>query len=137
GFSDHTEGTAVPVAAVARGANAIEKHYTNDRSRHGPDHRFSLSGEELAEMVRQIRDVEAAIGDGVKRVSESELENRAVGRRSIFATAAIRKGEAITADRIRVIRPSAGLHPRELELVLNRKAARDIPEGWPITWDDL
>jgi pseudaminic acid synthase len=137
GFSDHTEGTAVPVAAVARGANAIEKHYTNDRNRPGPDHRFSLAPHELVDMVQQIRAVEAAIGDGIKRTSPAEEENKAVGRRSIFAIKDIRKGEPISAADVRIVRPSAGLHPRYLDIVVGRRAARDIKRGWPITWDDV
>lgn len=137
GFSDHTEGTAVPVAAVARGANAIEKHYTNDRNRKGPDHRFSLTPQELHDMVTQIRAVEAAIGDGIKRTLPAEEENKAVGRRSIFTIKAIKKGETISGSHVRVVRPSSGLHPRLLEVVIGRKAVRDIPAGWPITWDDV
>jgi pseudaminic acid synthase len=137
GFSDHTVGSAVPIAAVALGACMIEKHYTNDSSRAGPDHRFSADKAELERMVRGIRDTEAAIGTGRKRMSPSEAENRLVGRRSIFSIVAIERGQMVTAELLRVVRPGSGLHPRYLEQIIGRPARRRIPAGWPVTWDDV
>ena len=137
GFSDHTEGTAIAVAAVARGACAIEKHFTNDRGRAGPDHRFSITGPELSGLVAQVRAAESAIGRASKQAAPAELENRAVGRRSIFATQDIAAGEIITAAKLRIVRPGAGLHPRFLDHAIGRKATRAIRAGWPLTWDDI
>jgi pseudaminic acid synthase len=137
GFSDHTLGIAVPIAAAALGACMIEKHFTNDVTRSGPDHRFSLPADDLRRMVEGIRQAEAARGDGRKVMAAVEADNRAVARRSLFAAVAIAAGTAITEDMVRVVRPGAGLHPRELPVVVGRVARRDIPAGWPITWDDV
>jgi len=138
GFSDHTLGTAVPVAAVALGASVIEKHFTDDNARPGPDHRFSADPGTLRRLVEDIRAAEAALaGDGLKRADPSEEVNKQVGRRSLFAARRIPEGAPITADAVRVVRPGAGLHPRYLELVVGRAARRDIPAGHPITWEDV
>jgi sialic acid synthase SpsE len=115
----------------------IEKHYTNDCKRTGPDHRFSADGPELRRMVQGIRDVEAAAGSGRKRMTESEAENRLAGRRSIFSRVAIEPGTKITSEMITVGRPGSGLHPRYVETVVGRPARRRIPANWPITWDDV
>lgn len=137
GFSDHTLGTHIAAAAVARGACFIEKHYTSDRNRPGPDHRFSLNGEELVAMVAHIRDVEAAIGSGRKRTAEVEAVNKKVGRRSLLAVRDIAEGETIAPEDVSVLRPGSGLHPRYLEMVVGRFARRRIPAGYPITWEDI
>jgi pseudaminic acid synthase len=137
GFSDHTVGSAVPTAAVAMGACMIEKHYTNDINRKGPDHRFSADGPELKRMVEGIRQVEAAKGTGRKRMAPSEAENRLAGRRSIFTTVALEPGQPITREMLRVVRPGSGLHPRYLDQVVGRPARRKLPAGWPITWEDI
>jgi N-acetylneuraminate synthase len=137
GFSDHTLGIHVPTAAAALGACMIEKHFTNDPHRPGPDHRFSLSPEELRELVRAVREVENALGSGEKATAECEEVSKQVGRRSIFAVVEIPAGAAITRDAVRVVRPAAGLHPRQLDEIIGRKARRKIPAGWPITSDDI
>lgn len=137
GFSDHTVGTAVPTAAVALGAAAIEKHFTDDTSRPGPDHRFSADPETLTRMVRDIRAAEQAIGRPHKGTVPEEEANKRVGRRSIFTRSKIAKGTVVTSDMVRVVRPGSGLHPRFLDVVIGRPARRDIPEGYPITWDDV
>lgn len=137
GFSDHTLGIAVPITAVALGACAIEKHFTNDPQRPGPDHRFSVGPQELKQMVEGIRQAEVAIGSGRKVMSPSEAGNQAIGRRSIFARVDIPTGVTITENMLRVVRPGAGLHPRYLEIIIGRPARRDIPTGWPITWEDI
>jgi N-acetylneuraminate synthase len=137
GFSDHTLGFNVAAAAAALGACFIEKHFTNDPSRKGPDHRFSVLPEELRELVRAVRQAEHAVGSGEKSTSACEAESKRVGRRSIFAVVEIPAGAAISRDMLRVVRPAAGLHPRHLDEIIGRKARRKIPAGWPITWDDV
>ncbi len=129
GYSDHTTGIDVPVAAVALGAVVIEKHFTLDRTLPGPDHRASLEPGELGEMVRSIRRIEEALGDGAIRVGPTERENRAVVRKSIVAAGAIRAGEVFTESNITVERPGTGLSPMEWDKVVGRVAKRDfIPD---------
>ena len=128
GYSDHTQGIAVPVAAAALGAVVIEKHFTLDRSMEGPDHRASLEPEELAEMVRSIRRVERALGTGDKTPSPSEKKNIAVARKSIVAKSAIRAGELFTEENLTVKRPGTGLSPMQWFRVLGTCASRDYRE---------
>ncbi|UCF14548.1 MAG: N-acetylneuraminate synthase family protein [Phycisphaerales bacterium] len=135
GYSDHTFGIAVSLAAVARGARLLEKHFTMDRQLSGPDHPFALEPQELSEMVRSIRCIESALGCSVKGPAESELEFKERGRRSLFAKVSIRSGEIIRRDMIAVLRPAAGLHPRCLEMIVGRATAKDIREHEPLTWD--
>lgn len=111
GYSDHTLGVAVATAAVALGARVIEKHFTLDRTRPGPDHAASLEPDELAAMVRAVRDVEAALGDGVKRPAPAELPNRPIARRSLVAARPVAEGEAWTPDAVTAKRPADGLSP--------------------------
>jgi N,N'-diacetyllegionaminate synthase len=126
GYSDHTLGIEVAIAAVALGASVIEKHFTLDRMMSGPDHKASLEPTELAAMVAAIRHVEQALGDGVKRPSASELPNRAVVRKSLVALRAIRKGEPFSAGNIAAKRPGTGLSPMKFDEVLGRQAPRDF-----------
>lgn len=126
GYSDHTVGIEIPVAAVAMGARVIEKHFTLDKSMKGPDHRASLDPGELREMVRAIRNVEAALGDGVKRVSPSEKPNIEVARKSIVASRPIKRGELLTEDNVTVKRPGSGLSPMEWDSVIGTRAVRDF-----------
>jgi N,N'-diacetyllegionaminate synthase len=126
GYSDHTLGIEVAIAAVALGATIIEKHFTLDRAMPGPDHKASLEPAELAAMVAAIRHVECALGDGVKRPSASELPNRAVARKSLVAACVIHKGEPFTAANIAVKRPGSGLSPMHFDEVLGRGAPRDF-----------
>ena len=126
GYSDHTLGIAVPVAAVALGASVIEKHFTLDRNLPGPDHKASLTPSELAEMVRSIRTVEAALGSPVKAMTGSESANLAVARRSIVAAKPIRKGELLTEENITVKRPGTGLSPMLWDAVINTPAVQDF-----------
>jgi pseudaminic acid synthase len=137
GFSDHTIGSHVACAAVALGACFLEKHYTSDPGRPGPDHRFSIGPEDLRAMVAMIRDVEASIGSGRKKTAIDEEVNKKAGRRSLIAVRAIPEGERIEADAIRILRPGSGLHPRYLDVVLGRTARRSIAAGQPVTWDDV
>lgn len=126
GYSDHTRGIEVPIAAVALGAEVIEKHFTLDRSLPGPDHKASLEPDELKAMVDAIRNIEQAMGDGVKRVSESEKENIAVARKSIVAARKIQKGEMLTEDNITVKRPGTGISPMRWEGIIGTTAIRDF-----------
>lgn len=125
GYSDHTTGIAVPIAAAALGATVIEKHVTVDRSLPGPDHRASLEPAELAAMIGAIRSVEAALGDGVKRPTASELRNRAVARKSLVAARRIRAGETFGPDDLATKRPGTGLSPMLWDEVVGRRATRD------------
>jgi N,N'-diacetyllegionaminate synthase len=126
GYSDHTLGIEVAIAAVALGATVIEKHFTLDRGMPGPDHKASLEPPELAAMVSAIRNIERALGDGVKRPSASEMPNRSAARKSLVAARLIHKGEAFTADNIAVKRPGTGLSPMQYDEVLGRAAPRNF-----------
>ncbi len=128
GYSDHTLGIEVPIAAVAMGATIIEKHFTLDKTMEGPDHKASLEPNELKAMVRGIRNIEKAIGNGDKRVTESESANKAVARKSIVAKRAINKGESFTADNITVKRPGTGISPMNWYEVIGKTAIHDFKE---------
>ncbi|MGH8249559.1 MAG: N-acetylneuraminate synthase [Steroidobacteraceae bacterium] len=125
GYSDHTRGSHVALAAVALGAIAIEKHFTLDRALPGPDHQASLEPSELQAMISQIRDLEQALGDGIKRPADSEIGNRSVVRRSLVAARPISKGEPFTDQNLACKRPGTGLTPFEYWSLLGRKATRD------------
>ena len=125
GYSDHTLGYEVAVAAVALGAAVIEKHLTLDRESAGPDHAASLEPEEFANMVRAIRNIEIALGDGIKRPQSSEFANMAVARKSLVASERIQEGEAFTSMNILAKRPGSGLSPMLWDEVLGQKATRE------------
>lgn len=128
GYSDHTQGIEVPIAAVALGAEVIEKHFTLDRNLPGPDHRASLEPLELKAMVFAIRNIEQAIGEGHKTVSVSENKNKAVARKSIVAATSIRKGETFTEKNLAVKRPGTGINPMCWPEIIGEKAPRDFEE---------
>jgi len=125
GYSDHTQGIEVPVAAVALGAEVIEKHFTLDRNMQGPDHKASLEPQELKAMVKAIRNIEQALGTGVKRVSDSEKSNIAVARKSIVAKTYIKKGETLTDENLTVKRPGTGISPMRWEEVVGTTANKN------------
>lgn len=126
GYSDHTLGIEVPIAAVAIGAKLIEKHFTLDRNLPGPDHRASLEPEELKNMVIAIRNIEKAMsGSGIKEPSPSELKNKTVVRKSIVASRAIKKGERFTTDNLTVKRPGSGISPMLWDNIIGTRAVRD------------
>lgn len=125
GYSDHTQGIEVPIAAVALGAQVIEKHFTLDRNMHGPDHKASLEPAELKAMVSAIRNIEKALGTGDKCVSASEQGNRAIARKSIVAATEIKKGDLLTEQNLTVKRPGTGISPMEWESVVGTVATRD------------
>ena len=128
GYSDHTLGTEIAVAAAALGATVIEKHFTLDRNMEGPDHKASLEPDEFAQMVRMIRNVDAAIGSGVKIAAQSEIKNIAIARKSIVASVPIRKGEELTEENITTKRPGTGISPRRWNEVIGTRAVRDFEE---------
>ena len=128
GYSDHTKGIEVPVAAVALGATVIEKHFTLDRNMEGPDHKASLEPDELTAMVSSIRHIEQALGNGDKTPSPSEKKNIAIARKSIVAKRAIRAGEELTEENITVKRPGNGISPMRWFEVIGTKAVRDFEE---------
>ncbi|MCW5752799.1 MAG: pseudaminic acid synthase [Alphaproteobacteria bacterium] len=136
GLSDHTLGTAVPVAAVALGAVIVEKHFTLKRADGGPDSAFSLEPEELATLVETCRTAWSALGAIDYGLTPSEAGNRQF-RRSLYAVRQIRAGEPITQENVRSIRPGFGLPPKHLPDIIGRRAARDIAYGTPLAWELL
>lgn len=128
GYSDHTPGIEAPIAAAALGAVVIEKHFTLDRNMEGPDHKASLEPGELAAMVKAVRHVEAALGDGKKTVSPSEEKNRDIARKSIVARRAVARGEAFTEENLAVKRPGGGVSPMRWTQILGTRAKRDFKE---------
>ncbi|MGW9684598.1 N-acetylneuraminate synthase [Flagellimonas sp. 2504JD1-5] len=128
GYSDHTLGIEVPIAAVALGATVIEKHFTLDKFMEGPDHKASLEPHELKDMVAAIRNIERAMGDGIKRPTESEKKNKPIVRKSIVASRKINKGEVFTESNITVKRPGTGLSPMKWNEVIGTIAAKDYQE---------
>lgn len=128
GYSDHTPGIEVPIAAVAMGASIIEKHFTLDRSMEGPDHKASLEPDELKRMVKAIRNIEAAMGDGRKVPMDSEKKNIDIARKSIVARRDIRKGESFTEENITTKRPGSGISPMRWPEILGMTAVRDFNE---------
>lgn len=133
GYSDHTPGFAADVAAAALGACLIEKHFTLDKTMEGPDHKASLDPTELTAMIRAVRDTELALGDGIKRVTQSEAKNKPIARKSIVARRPIRKGETLTADNLTTKRPGDGISPMRWHEVLGTMAERDFAEDEAIT----
>ncbi len=126
GYSDHTQGIEIPVAAVALGAKVIEKHFTLDKNLPGPDHQASLEPHELKAMVDAIRNIEQALGDGIKRPTPSELKNKPIARKSLVAVANIRVGESFSADNVAAKRPGTGISPMLWDHVIGKVAKRDF-----------
>ncbi|MCX6654476.1 MAG: N-acetylneuraminate synthase family protein [Candidatus Bathyarchaeota archaeon] len=135
GFSDHTMGVHIPVAAVALGAVAIEKHMTLDRSQPGPDHNFALEPNDLKQMISSIREVELALGSPRKFRTEAENEVYLKGRRSIHAATDIPKGSVITKEMLIVKRPAYGISPEMIDIVIGREARKAIKKDEWVTWD--
>lgn len=125
GYSDHTEGIEVPIAAVAMGATVIEKHFTLDKNMEGPDHRASLEPNELIKMVQAIRNIEKALGNGEKVPSKCELQNKEIVRKSIVAKVSIQEGELFNEDNLTVKRPGSGISPMRWHEVLGRRATKN------------
>jgi len=127
GYSDHTRGIEVPIAAAALGAVMIEKHFTLDRSLPGPDHKASLTPDELKQMVDSIRHIEEALGSDEKKVTDSERKNMPIARKSIVASRPIKAGEIFTEENITVKRPGNGISPMRWDEIIGQKACRDFP----------
>ena len=125
GYSDHTLGIEVDIAAVVMGASCIEKHFTLDKTMEGPDHKASLEPEELKAMVKAIRNIEVALGNSVKKPSKSETPNIKVARKSIVAATSIKKGELLTADNLAIKRPGNGISPMRWDEIVGGVAAKD------------
>ncbi|MBF0351786.1 MAG: N-acetylneuraminate synthase [SAR324 cluster bacterium] len=128
GYSDHTHGIEIPIAAVAMGAQVIEKHFTLDRNMEGPDHKASLEPHELKAMVKAIRNVEQAFGTGIKHPSPSELKNKIIARKSIMAKRVIQAGELFSEDNLTVKRPGNGISPMRWDEIIGKKAIRNFQE---------
>ena len=137
GYSDHTPGIEVPIAAVALGATVIEKHFTLDRSLEGPDHLASLEPAELRQMVQAIRHIERALGNGVKQPTPSEQKNIAVARKSIHVARPLPAGHVLTSDDLVMKRPGSGISPMQLDTVTGRTLARDVDDDHRLQWEDL
>lgn len=137
GYSDHTKGTVVPIAAVAMGAVMIEKHLTLDQALPGPDHTASLEPGEFREMVDSIRAVEASLGSGEKVPRPSELPVRELVRRSVTVKRSLKAGEVIAADDVTLLRPGDGIAPKDLPRVIGMRARSDLPAGRTLLWSDI
>lgn len=133
GYSDHTKGIEVPIAAVAMGAVVIEKHFTLDKNMPGPDHKASLEPDELKQMIQSVRNIEKALGSSEKKPSTSEIKNIDIARKSIVAKKAIKKGEELTEDNLDIKRPGNGISPMYWYDLLGTKAVKDFSEDELIT----
>ena len=137
GYSDHTLGTAVSTAAVALGAQIIEKHFTLDSNLPGPDHRASAEPDELKRLIGQIRDVEQALGSTDKAPTEAEMNVRAVARRSVTAARDLEAGHQLASEDLALMRPGTGIPPKQLADVAGRRLKSGVAAGTPISWADL
>jgi N-acetylneuraminate synthase len=137
GYSDHSLGPEASIAAVALGAVVVERHLTLDRGLPGPDHSASSEPEELRALIATLRQVQGALGDGVKRPAPCELGNREVARRSLVAARDLRAGERLAPGLVAIKRPATGIQPADLEQALGRRLAADVAADTPITWDML
>jgi len=137
GFSDHTLGIIVPIAAVVLGAFVIEKHFTLDKNLPGPDHKASLEPDELKKMINAVRSVEKALGDGIKRPTGKEKEIKKVVRRGIVAKVDILEGTIITEDMLDVKRPGTGIEPKYMDIIVGRKTKEDIKKDELILMDKI
>ncbi len=137
GYSDHTEGIEVPIAAVALGATVIEKHFTIDKNMMGPDHKASLDPTELIDMVRCIRHIDQALGSSMKEPSASEQKNIAIARKSIHLKRAMHQNETITPDDLIMVRPGNGISPMKIQSVIGRTLKLGLSEGHKLSETDL
>ncbi len=137
GYSDHTEGIEVPVAAVALGASVIEKHFTLSKKMKGPDHKASLEPKELKKMVRAIRNIEQALGDGIKKPSAKELQNKKVAQKSIHVAEELSAGTVLNEKHLLTKRPSGGISPMEFDNVIGKRVNKNVEADHQLQWSDL
>ncbi len=137
GYSDHTTGIEVPIAAVALGATVIEKHFTLDKNLPGPDHKASLEPNELTAMVEAIRNTEKALGNGIKKPSQSEIKNMNIVRKSIVAKRDIKIGETLTEENLTTKRPGTGINPMKWKEIIGKKASKDISKDKLLDLSDI
>jgi sialic acid synthase SpsE len=137
GYSDHSRGNIVALGAVALGACVIEKHFTDDNLRNGPDHPHSMNLRQMDSLVHDVKELEKALGSPIKQVEECEKETRIIQRRSLFTVMKWYKGSGITESMVKVLRPATGLEPKYLKQIEGLKAKEDIEECEPITWEKL
>ena len=139
GLSDHTPGLATVLGAVALGASMIEKHFTDDNDRDGPDHRFSMNPASWREMVNRTKELEQALGTGVKRIEENELETVVIQRRAIRAGRDLRSGTTLSREHLTLLRPCPkdGLAPYELDSIIGRRLVCDLKTGEHVTWKSI
>jgi N,N'-diacetyllegionaminate synthase len=137
GYSDHTMGIEVPIAAVALGARVIEKHFTLDRSMKGPDHKASLEPAELRDMVLAIRNIEMALGEKSKKLSQSELNNIVVARKSIHLRTGKKKGEILKEEDLEMLRPGNGISPMEIRTLIGKRVNKNLIVGHKISREDF
>jgi len=128
GYSDHTNGIEIPVAAAAMGASVIEKHFTLDKTMEGPDHKASLEPDELTAMIKAIRNIEKALGDGIKKPSRSEMKNIPIARKSLVAACPIQKGELFTEKNLTAKRPGDGISPMRFDEIIGTVSLKDYQE---------
>ncbi|MEK6531437.1 MAG: N-acetylneuraminate synthase family protein [Deltaproteobacteria bacterium] len=137
GFSDHTPGSSAAIAAVALGASIIEKHLTLNRTLKGPDHPYAMEVEEFKSMVKETRNIEKALGSGIKKPSDKEMDERVGARRSIYASMDIKKGERIEENMLKLVRHAIGLKPEEFPRVVGKRAQRDIQRDTIVQMEDI
>lgn len=139
GLSDHTHGHATILGAIALGARIFEKHFTDDRSMDGPDHKFSMDPTTWKEMVDRANEVYLALGDGVKKIEENEKQTYIVQRRCLWTIKELRQGDVVTIDDIFPLRPQieGGILPMDIDKVIGKKVKRSLPKGYPLKWDNI
>ncbi|WP_186647733.1 N-acetylneuraminate synthase family protein [Fluviispira vulneris] len=137
GYSDHTPGLTVPLGAVALGARVIEKHFTDDKSREGPDHAFAMNLVEFTEMSKQIRNLELALGKPWKKIEECEEETKILQRRGLVTKGKLQKGERITLENSVLLRPQKGILPKDFHKVIGKHINKDMEDSTPICWEDI
>ena len=137
GFSDHSPGIELPIAAVALGACVVEKHFTLDKTLEGPDHKASLNPSEFKAMVDAIRNVEVAMGDGIRKFSENELEIKKVARKSIVINEDIKKGTILKNEMLSIKRPGTGISPKYFDEIIGKTINCDLNSGSVIRWEYL
>jgi N-acetylneuraminate synthase/N,N'-diacetyllegionaminate synthase len=137
GYSDHTLGIEIPTAAVARGAVCIEKHFTLDKTMEGPDHRASLDAGELKAMVKAIRNIEIALGNGIKQPSPSEAKNKTIARKSLHLVSNLPQGHILKADDLIALRPGDGISPMQIDFVIGKILKKDLTYQHKLSFEDF